>query len=46
VNEREELLTWLLNLDDDWDRQMAKDAVAGKLDFLIEEAPAAIPEET
>ena len=25
---------------------MAKDAVAGKLDFLIEEAPAAIPEET
>ncbi len=46
VNEREEWLTWLLNLDDDWDRQMAKDAVAGKLDFLIEEAPAAIPEET
>src|SRR5438552_11015406 len=45
VNEREELLTWLLNLDDDWDRQMAKDAVAGKLDFSIEGRPAPIPEE-
>jgi hypothetical protein len=46
VNEREELLSWLLDLDDDWDRQMARDAVGGKLDFLIEEARAAVREET
>ena len=46
VNEREELLSWLLDVDDDWDRQMAKDAVAGKLDFLIEEARTAVREET
>jgi hypothetical protein len=46
VSEREELLSWLLDLDDDWDRQMSKDATAGKLDFLIEEARAAVREET
>ena len=46
MNEREELLSWLLDLDDDWDRQMAKDAAAGKLDFLIEEARTAVREET
>lgn len=46
VNEREELLSWLLDLDDDWDRQMAKDASAGKLDFLVEEARTAVREET
>jgi hypothetical protein len=40
------LLTWLLDLDDDWDRQMGRDAVAGKLDFLIEEARTAVREET
>ncbi len=46
VNEREELLSWLMDLDDDWDRQMAKDAAAGKLDFLIEEARTAVREES
>jgi hypothetical protein len=46
VNEREELLSWLLDVDDDWDRQMAKDAAAGKLDFLIEEARTSVREET
>jgi hypothetical protein len=46
VNEREELLSWLLDVDDDWDRQMAKDAAAGKLDFLIEEARTAVREES
>lgn len=46
VNDREELLSWLLDLDDDWDRQMAKDATAGNLDFLIEEARTSVREET
>lgn len=46
VNEREELLSWLLDLDDDWDRQMAKDAAAGKLDFLVDEARSAVREES
>ena len=45
VNEREELLSWLLDVDDEWDRQMGKDAAAGKLDFLIEEARTAVREE-
>ena len=46
ANEREELLSWLLDVDDDWDRQMAKDAAAGKLDFLIDEARTAVREES
>jgi hypothetical protein len=46
MNEREELLSWLLDLDDDWDRQMAKDVAACKLDFLIEEARTAVREES
>ena len=46
VTEREELLSWLLDVDDDWDRQMARDAAAGKLDFLMEEARAAVREES
>lgn len=46
VNEREELLSWLLDVDDDWDRQMAQDAAAGKLDFLIEEARSTVREES
>ncbi|HMG05053.1 MAG TPA: hypothetical protein VK581_06295 [Chthoniobacterales bacterium] len=45
VNEKEELLSWLLE-DDDWDRQMGKDAVAGNLDFLIDEARTAVREES
>jgi hypothetical protein len=46
VNDREELLSWLLDVDDDWDRQMAKDATAGKLDFLVEEPRTAVREES
>ncbi len=46
VNEREELLSWLLDLDDEWDRQMTRDAVSGKLDFLIDEVRGAVREET
>lgn len=46
INEREELLSWLLDVDYDWDRQMAKDAASGKLDFVIEEARTAVREET
>jgi hypothetical protein len=42
LNEREKLMSWLLDLDDDWDRQMSRDAAAGKLDFLIEEARTAV----
>ncbi len=30
--EREELLAWLLDAEDEWDREMTKDAAAGKLD--------------
>jgi len=46
VNEREELLSWLLDVDDNWDREMARDAAARKLDFLIEEARSVVREET
>jgi len=46
VNEREELLSWLLDVDDNWGREMARDAAAGKLDFLVEEARSAVREET
>ena len=46
AKEREELLSWLLDVDDGWDRQMASDAASGKLDFLIEEARSAVREET
>jgi hypothetical protein len=44
VTEREELLSWLLDVDDDWDRQMASDAASGKLDFLVEEARTSVRE--
>jgi len=46
VNEREELLSWLLDVDDEWDRQMGKDAAAGKLDFLTEDARTAVRDAT
>ncbi len=36
---RRELMT-SLSAEDDWDRQMALDAAAGKFDHLIEEAEA------
>jgi len=39
LQERLELLQWLVAYEeDDWDRQMAEDAKAGRLDFLFEEA--------
>jgi hypothetical protein len=46
VTEREELVSWLLDVDDQWDRQMAADAAAGKLDGLIDEARTAVREES
>lgn len=46
VAEREELLSWLLDVEDDWDRQMASDAASGKLDFLVEEARTSVREES
>ena len=46
VTEREELLSWLLDVDDDWDRQMTRDAASGKLDFLVEEARTSVREES
>lgn len=46
VSERKELLSWLLDVDDGWDRQMARDAAVGKRDFLIEEARSAVREDT
>jgi hypothetical protein len=46
VTEREELLSWLLDVDDEWDRQMATDAASGKLDFLVKEAQTAVREES
>jgi hypothetical protein len=46
VAEREELLAWLLDVDDEWDRQMAKDAAAGKLDFLVDQARTALRDDT
>ena len=39
---RGELLRWIHEWEDDeWDQQMAHDADAGKLDFLIREADQA-----
>jgi len=36
------LAQWILERDNEqWDRQMDKDATAGKLDFLVKEANAA-----
>ncbi len=42
-DELAELTTFILEQDnpDAWDKQMAKDAAAGKLDFLIEQAERA-----
>jgi len=38
VFERGEIVRWLHGwLDDDWDRQMARDAAAGKLDVVLKE---------
>ncbi len=38
VSERAQLLEWLRELDDDWDRDIERDAAAGKLDRLFDEA--------
>lgn len=38
-NEFVELFQWISEKDwEDWDRQIQKDSVGGKLDFLIQEA--------
>jgi hypothetical protein len=44
--ERAELLAWLLDAEDEWEREMAKDAADGKLDFLVEQARTAVREDT
>ena len=41
-DEQEELVAWLLDRESNWDAQINKDAAAGKLDFLIEQAQSAI----
>ena len=39
---RTKLTTWIVQQDnDEWDSQMAEDAAAGRMDFLIEEATSA-----
>jgi len=38
VAERGQILEWLRELDDEWDRQIAEDAKAGRLDKLFDEA--------
>ncbi len=38
VSERAQLLEWLRELDDDWDRDIERDAAAGKLDRLFDDA--------
>jgi hypothetical protein len=40
VAERAEVAAWLLGFDDEWDRQIEADAMAGKLDKLFAEADA------
>lgn len=37
-SERAELVRWLEEFDDDWDRQIEADAQAGKLDKFFEQA--------
>src|SRR2546425_5602828 len=38
ARERAELIRWLRELDDDWDRQIDNDAKSGKLDKFFEQA--------
>ena len=40
VAERSEVAAWLVDFDDEWDRQMEADAVAGRFDKLFAEADA------
>lgn len=40
--DQEELLSWLLDREAGWDVRIEKDAAAGKLDFLVEQAQSAI----
>ena len=40
VAERSEVAAWLVDFDDEWDRQMEADAVAGRFDKLAAEADA------
>ena len=40
VAERAEVAAWLRDFDDEWDRQIEADAMAGKLDKLFAQADA------
>jgi hypothetical protein len=44
--EHEELLSWLLDLEAEWDTRIEKDAAEGKLDFLVQQARSAIESNT
>lgn len=44
--EQESLLYWLLERESQWDKRIERDAAAGKLNFLAEQAKAAIREGT
>ena len=45
LEERDQLRGWFLAFEDDnWDREMAADAAAGKLDKLAEEADKGLRE--
>jgi hypothetical protein len=44
--EMADLTSFILGEDDEWDKQMERDAAAGKLDFLAEQAKRAKREGT
>jgi hypothetical protein len=41
-HDQEALLSWLLDREAEWDKQIERDAADGKLDFLVNQAKAAI----
>jgi hypothetical protein len=38
IEQRDKVRKWINELDDDWDRQIAEDVAAGRLDHLAREA--------
>lgn len=44
--DQEALLAWLLDREAAWDQKIERDARAGKLDFLVDQAKASIRENT
>ena len=38
IEQRDKVRKWINELDDDWDRQIAEDVAAGRLDHLGREA--------